>query len=175
LDTFVSNNGVINNGTPSPNIWITQSPSTTIKYGAITGRGDKPFGDGEVSCYDSPNLTVDSTYSFDSGTSSFYLVNCDNAVVKNTKIYRSGGFGLDIVGGSDYFQAIGNTIQDGWYAGSVFRNDLNSGGIYSSNIFTNNNKSGDTRFCSGIWLSSAWPDPNTTGSTATPPPLKCYF
>lgn len=173
-DSDVSLNGIPNDGTAQPNIWISNSPSTDLYYGSVTGRGDKPFGDGEVSCYNSPSLSVNGTQSFDSGTSAFYLVNCDNATVKNTKIYRAGGFGLDIVGGSDNFTASNNTIQWAWYAGSVFENSVNTGGSYQSNAFVSNNVSGDARFCTGIWLNTGYAAPALSGNTASPTALTCY-
>lgn len=173
--TSVSNNGDIHNGTPNPNMWINQSSSTEILYGVAYGRGDnKPFGDGAVSFYDSSGIHIYGFASFDSGTSAIYLVNCDNAVIENTNIYRAGGFGLDIVGGTDNFVSRNNLVQWCYYAGSAFDNTTNVGGSYLNTSFVSNNGSGDPRFCNGIALfNSQGPRPTTTGSTANPPPLIC--
>lgn len=172
-NTFLSNNGNISNSVAEPNIWISSSPGTEILYGAVTGRANKPFGDGEVSCYNSEGIYIKGLQSFDSGTSAFYLVNCDNAIIENAKIYRAGGFGLDIVGGTDNFISRNNLVQWSWYAGSVYDNVQNSNGQYINTSFVSNNVSQDTRFCSGIYLSGAGAAPVTTGSTATPAPLIC--
>lgn len=175
LDTIALNNGVVSNSIPEPNIWISESPYTEIHYGAVYGQGNKPFGDGEISCYSSPNLHINGVYSFDSGTSAFYLVDCDNAVIENAVVYRAGGFGLDIVGGTDNFLSLNNNVQDSWYAGSVYDNSVNYSGNYQNTIFTGNNRSGDSRFCSGIYLisPSSGNHPSTGGSSATPSPLIC--
>lgn len=173
LSSFVSNNGDLTNGGADPNIWISNSPDTLVYYGFVEGRGNRPFGDGEISCYDSPNLHLQGVPSFNSGTSAVYLVNCDNAVIENMSIFNAGGFGLDIVGGSDHVIVRNNRIESAWYAGSVFDNSLNIGGSFTGNTFVSNNQSGDARFCNGIELFAASPVPATSSNTVTPLPLIC--
>lgn len=175
LNSFFRLNGVPNNGVPEPNIWISDSVNINVRWGAVYGRGDKPFGDGEISCYNSAQVRVDGVYSFDSGTSAIYFVNCDDSSVRNSAVYRAGGFGLDIVNGSDNFVADNNLIQWSHYAGTVFHAHLNSGGVFRDNRYVDNNRSGDGRFCNGIAHRSSLAGLSMSGNTFNPYVPECVY
>ncbi len=183
LNNFLSLNGDLNNGGPDPSIWISHTLNTKLWYGYIVGRnngaaGSQGFliGDGEVSCYDSSGLTITGTRHDKSGTSSFYLVNCDNAILDNVKIFYSNGFGLDIVGGTDNLIVKNTKVYFSKLSASVYDEIENSNGTYINNLFYHNNTSNASN-CNSISVLGNSNNLTLSGNTEVPltSSLTCSF
>ena len=78
------------------------------------------------------------------------MVNCDNCSAVNLDIRYSGGWGLDIVQGSDNFIAYNNSVRYSHNGAAVFFEFDSIGGTWSNNTFINNNTSNNQYFCEGI-------------------------
>jgi hypothetical protein len=181
LNNYLSLNGDLNNGIPDPSIWITNTVNTKLWYGYIVGRdngvpGSQGFliGDGEVSCYNSVGLTITGTRHDKSGTSSFYLVNCDNATLDEVNVFYSNGFGLDIVDGTDNLVVKNSKVYFSKLAASVFDELENNSGTFMNNLFYNNNTSGQSN-CAGITVIGNPSKITLVGNTAIPSPLTCLY
>ncbi len=179
LNNWISLTGDLNNGIPDPSIWISDAVNTKLWYGYIVGRnngaaGPQGFliGDGEVGCYNSNGLTVTGTRHDYSGTSSFYLVNCDNAVLDNVSVFYSNGFGLDIVDGTDNLVIKNTKVYHSRLAASIYDEVENSNGSYLNNTFYNNNTTNQSN-CAGISVAGNPANLNLSGNNVTPSPEFC--
>lgn len=170
-DTFLSDNGDPNDGLPNPNVWINQSSNVTLYYGTYYGRGNGPYGDGEVAAHNSTNVVIEGTESIDAGASSFYFVNCDDCQITDALSDRSDEWGLDVVQGSDNFIADGNIVRHAFFGGAVFTEDTAIGGTFTNNQFYSNNPGGG--FCNGINVVGSIAGVVQSGNTAVPAPVIC--
>ncbi len=171
----LSNNGWPNtpgNSIADPNIYIANSSNVLIQWGQILGQNNWPFGDGEIACYFSDNVTISGTQLFFSGTSAIYFVGCDNSRVENANIQFAGGWGLDIVSGSDNFTAINNSIKYSRLGASIFQETQQTGGTYKWNIFNYNNTSGFAN-CNGLNITGDPLSMSISGNSANPAPISC--
>jgi hypothetical protein len=149
LNTFISLNGDLFNNKADPAIWINSSNNVEVFYGEMRGRANGPGGDGEVSSYNSTNVSIFGTNSVDCGASAFYMVNCDFCSIENTIVHRANEWGLDVVSGSDNFYAENNTVKWSNFGGAVFFEFDSIGGTWKNNHFFNNRQM-NVGNCDGI-------------------------
>lgn len=173
-DTFMSLNGNLTNNKADPNIWISGSSDVSILWGEVRGRANGPGGDGEIAAYDSQRVEIYGTQVIDSGASAIYLVNCDYCKVSNTTIHRAGEWGLDIVKGSDYFEASNNNVFWSNFGGSVFDEAGSEGGYYSGNVFKQNRQK-NVGACNGINVIGSVSGVVNTNNTSTPTGTICKY
>lgn len=173
-DTFLSENGDVNNSIADPNIWITDSNDVTYLYGEIRGRANGPGGDGEIAAYNSNNVIIENTGVIDSGASAIYLVNCDYCKVLSTTIHRPGEWGIDVVNGSDYFEAANNYVAWANYGGSVFDEAGSIGGTFSGNIFHQNRRL-NVGNCNGINVLGSTGGVTISGNSSNPTGQICSY
>ena len=173
-DTFLSENGDINNNIADPNVWITDSSNVHYLYGEIRGRANGPGGDGEIAAYSSNNVVIESTGVIDSGASAIYLVNCDYCKVLNTTIHRPGEWGIDVVNGSDYFEATNNYVAWANYGGSVFDEAGSIGGTFSGNTFQQNRRK-NVGNCNGINVLGSTSGVTISGNFSYPSGQSCSY
>lgn len=137
-----------------PAIWINNSNNVRIMKSALLNNGNSPEGDGELACYNTPNLVVHNTTVSNSGASGMYLVNCDYAVVSGNHIVNAGEWGLDLANtgqpsGTDYGLFSWNLIEGSRHGAGVVWNSLHN--TFQSNEYIGNrigpNASGS---CNGI-------------------------
>lgn len=137
-----------------PAVWVNSSSDVRIIKSMIINNGNSPEGDGEVACYNSPNLVMHNTVVSHSGAAGMYLVNCDYAVVSGNEISHAGEWGLDLVdtnapSGSDYGLFSWNLIQHSRHGAGVVKNSKNN--TFQNNDYISNragpNASGS---CNGI-------------------------
>lgn len=112
-------------GCAQPSIWISHSNAIRIFGSKITSNAVGPEGDGEISCHNSPNVTIHSSSITGSGAAGIYLVNCDFArIIKNT-VTGSREWGLDFVNssssGSDFLIIQDNHVSGSRNGGAVLR------------------------------------------------------
>lgn len=167
-DTFMSDDG----GSPSadPNVWITDSTDVEFLLGAAVGEGShsRGGGDNEIAAYNSTNVRIKGTQVLNSGVSAIYLVNGDSCRVENATLLNAAGWGLDIVGGSDNFAAVNNYVEDSQYGGSVFHQNIQSGGgTHTGNTFNSNDTSGYAS-CNAINVAGDLAALTVSGNTTTP-------
>jgi GBS Bsp-like repeat len=149
----MSNPGNPTSRAADPNLWIYGSTSINVKKVKVYGGGDPGFdsggaltGDGEIGVYDSSNITLDDIDSIDSKTSAVYFRRCANCVIRNSRILRARGWGLDMVDsitnpnlGNDNLLVENNTISNSAYSAAIL---YLVGGInvtFRNNIFIDNN------------------------------------
>ena len=173
-DTFMQDNGNLGNGLADPNVWITDASNVTILYGEARGRANGPGGDGEIAAYNSNAVRIDGTHVIDSGASAIYLVNCDNCSVANTTIHRPGEWGIDVVSGSDNFQASNNYVAWANFGGSVFDEAGSVGGTFTGNGFYSNRRMG-VGTCNGINVIGAVNGVSQSGNWANPSGVICRY
>lgn len=113
-----------------PSIWINDSNNVRLVGVHTYNNGIGPRGDGEISCFNSPNVLIQDSSVNSSGASGMYLVNCDYIMVLNSSIYGTKEWGLDIV-------------DTAYPSGSDF-------GLYSDNLVEY------TRSGGGVLLNSRW-------------------
>lgn len=173
-DTYLSNNGDLNDGMANPNVWINNSNDVLVYYGTFYGRSNGPGGDGEVAAHGSTNVRIEGTQVIDAGASSFYFVNCDGCELRNAFSERSDEWGLDVVQGSDNFVAANNLITNALFGGTVFVEDDSVGGTFADNEYYGNNKIGGG-FCNGINVIGSVAGVVETGNIALPGPVICPY
>lgn len=167
LAVYFRGNGASSNSKADPAIWITDSDNVSVRYGRIDGAGNGPGGDGELACYNSRHLEIDGLNVIDSGASGIYLVNCDDATVKNATIHRASEWGIDVVDGSSNFTALNNIVWWSYYAGSVFDESDNGPGTYRNNDFKGNN-TGRIANCTGVAVIGNQSNVNMFGNAVSP-------
>ena len=160
-----------------PAIWINNSDNVRIMKSFLVNNGNSPEGDGELACYNTPNLVIHNTTVSNSGAAGMYLVNCDYAVVSGNHISNAGEWGLDLVNtgqpsGTDYGLFSWNLIEYSRHGAGVVWDSLHN--TFQSNEYIGNragpNASGS---CNGINRRG-----NTTGyyyinDVASPWPVVC--
>lgn len=173
-DTFMSDNGNLGNGLADPNLWISDAATVTVLYGEARGRANGPGGDGEIAAYNSTHVTIDGTHVVDSGASAIYLVNCDYCKVSNTTIHRPGEWGIDVVQGSDHFEASNNYVAWANYGGAVFDEAGSVGGSFTGNGFYSNRRRG-VGSCNGINVIGSVSGVSQSGNWANPSGIICKY
>lgn len=173
-DTFTRLSGDAMDSYPSPNIWIYSSDDVSIAYGEARGRANGPGGDGEVAAHDSTEVHIDGMYTVDIGASALYMVNCDGCSIRNTINHRPGEWGLDIVSGSDYFEASNNTVLNANFGGAVFDEQGSAGGSFTNNTFQDNRLLGVGN-CNGINVIGTISGVSQSGNTSNPPGTICTY
>jgi hypothetical protein len=167
-------NGDTANGKADPNLWISASTDVTVLYGQATGRANGPGGDGEVAAHNSSHVVFDGLYSFDSGASAIYYVNCDDCKIANTVIDRAGEWGLDVVQGSDRVIVDGNEISWSNFGGSVFDEAGSVGGAFTNNSFNVNRQMG-VGACNGINVIGNVASVAQSGNVSSPAGTICDY
>jgi hypothetical protein len=173
-DTFMRYNGNLSNGIADPNVWITDANDVVILYGEVIGRANGPGGDGEVAAYNSTGVVIDGLHTVDVGASAMYMVNCDYCRISNTVTHRPGEWGIDVVSGSDYFQANNNSVWWANFGGAVFDEAGSIGGTFSNNSFNHNRRMG-VGACNGINVIGNVTGVSQSGNTSTPAGVICKF
>lgn len=188
LDTYLSLPGDPDDHAANPNLWINESADVTIWYGAFYGGQGWGFdangaltGDGEVGVYRSRRVDITGPNFFHSGTSAFYLRNCDDCSIRKAKIYDAGGFGLDLVDDIDNPEDGNNNliIEDNTVTGSVYGAAVIklTGGNYvrfTGNTFQDNNLGGYSS-CSGINVLGGGGTLILESNQVTPAPVSCAY
>lgn len=157
--------GIAQPGGAQPSMWINDSSDVRVMRSTMRNNGLGPQGDGEIACYNSPNVAVHASEFRDIGASGMYFVNCDRALLANNLVSRTGEWGLDIVNtgyssGSDYGLFWRNTVEytrhgavvlkdsiQATFQGNVYR--FNRQGPNASGSCNGINKQGNT---SGLWV-----------------------
>lgn len=173
-DTFMRYNGDTGNGIADPNVWITDANDVTILYGQVIGRANGPGGDGEVASYNSTSVVIDGLHTVDVGASAMYMVNCDNCRISNTQNDRPGEWGIDVVSGSDNFQANNNRVSWAKFGGAVFDEAGSVGGTFTGNTFQYNRQLG-VGACNGINVIGSVAGVSQSGNTSTPAGVICKY
>lgn len=173
-DTFMRYNGNVSNGIADPNVWISDANDVVILYGEVIGRANGPGGDGEIASYNSTGVVIDGMHTVDVGASAMYMVNCDYCRISNTISHRPGEWGIDVVSGSDHFQANNNSVSWAKFGGAVFDEAGSIGGTFTGNSFNNNRQMG-VGACNGINVIGNVAGVTQSGNTSTPSGVICKF
>lgn len=141
-------------GGASPSMWINNSNNVRVIKSTLKNLGIGPEGDGELACYNTPNLLVQNSTVSSPGASGMYIVNCDQALVIGNTVENAKEWGLDIVNtgqpsGSEFGLYQWNRIQYSRNGGAVLKDSpYNS---FLNNTWTQNrrgpNASGS---CNGV-------------------------
>ncbi|MBK9266202.1 MAG: right-handed parallel beta-helix repeat-containing protein [Polyangiaceae bacterium] len=128
-------------GCAQPSIWITDSSNVRVVNVHMLNNGIGPEGDGELSCYNTPDLLVQGSSVTKSGAGGMYIVNCDRAILAGNVISEAQEWGLDIVNtgytsGSDYGLFLRNNISGSRHGGVVLKNTIHA--AFRENTYTNN-------------------------------------
>lgn len=173
-DTFMRYNGDLSDGLANPNLWINSSDDVVVLYGEAAGRANGPGGDGEVSAHNSTNVDIEGLHVIDSGASAIYYVNCDNCSIVGTVIQRANEWGLDVVQGSDGFEAKNNNVAWSYFGGAVFDEAGSAGGTFTGNVFTSNRQLG-VGACNGINVLGNVAGVLSSGNTSSPSGIICKY
>ncbi|MBM7118487.1 right-handed parallel beta-helix repeat-containing protein [Archangium primigenium] len=164
-------------GCAQPSVWITDSNNVRLMGGTFTNVGVGPEGDGELACYNTPNLLVQNVTVSRSGASGMYLVNCDRAMVLSNTIQDANEWGLDLVNtgqpsGTDFSLFDGNLITRSRHGGAVLKDSLFD--TFQFNTYRDNRRGPNASGrCNGVNRRG-----NTTGffqpsDSASPAPVSC--
>ncbi len=159
LGVHFNKTGLAGDHKPNPSLWFRNSNNILIWYGTNRGRGSEgtigsgthpgaAAGDGSIACHDSKGFVVVGLRSFDIGTGTYYLVNCDNATLSGVKNFRDGGWSIDVPWCTDNLLVENSYITRSARAGAHIGNTV-TGTVFTDNVFYRNNREGKSG-CSGI-------------------------
>lgn len=162
-------------GCAQPSVWINASSDVRLVQSTFLNNGIGPEGDGEIGCYNSPNVVIQNSTVQAPGASGIYLVNCDHAVVIGNLVHGAKEWGLDIVdtnqaSGSDFGLFQWNTVEYSRNGGAVLKNSIYD--VFTNNTWTNNLQGGSGT-CNGVNLRNTTTGFYSLNDTASPWPVYC--